>query len=177
MAFGEKLQRLRRERGLSQDQLAEMLNVSRQAVSKWERDEAVPETEKVVRISELFSVSIDSLLKDQTSPEQEAPSHPQPDFIAKTGRLFQTKGYYLGYVLLAWGILDLARFLLVRAAWSSMSGFVNSLGAAGTDMQTAMQAPLTVLWSAVLLAVLKIVGGILVVVFGKRYCKGREGKS
>lgn len=176
MAFGEKIQRLRRERGLSQDQLAEMLNVSRQAVSKWERDEAVPETEKVLRISELFSVSIDSLLKDQPQPEQESPP-PQSDFSTKAGRLFRTKGYYLGYVLLAWGVLDLVRFLLVRAAWSSMSGFVDSLGTAGADIQNAMQAPLTVLWSAVLLAILKITGGILVVVLGKRYCKSREGKS
>ena len=51
MTFGEKLQRLRARAGLSQDQLAELLDVSRQAVSKWERNEAMPEAEKIVRIS------------------------------------------------------------------------------------------------------------------------------
>ena len=45
MTFGEKLQKLRSREGLSQDALAELLNVSRQAVSRWERDETMPETE------------------------------------------------------------------------------------------------------------------------------------
>ena len=45
MTFGEKLQDLRRKAGMPQDMLAEKLEVSRQAVSKWERDEAMPETE------------------------------------------------------------------------------------------------------------------------------------
>ena len=53
MTFGEKLQDLRRKAGLSQDSLAEKLDVSRQAVSKWERDEAMPETEKLLRIAQL----------------------------------------------------------------------------------------------------------------------------
>ena len=47
MTFGEKLQRLRARKGLSQDALAELLDVSRQAVSKWERDETMPEAEKI----------------------------------------------------------------------------------------------------------------------------------
>ena len=46
MTFGEKLQRLRKEAGLSQEELAGRLHVSRQAVSKWERNESYPETEK-----------------------------------------------------------------------------------------------------------------------------------
>lgn len=62
MTFGEKLQRLRRREGLSQEQLAASLGVSRQAVSKWELGEAVPGTENVVEISRLFRVSTDDLL-------------------------------------------------------------------------------------------------------------------
>lgn len=65
MTFGEKLLNLRSGAGLSQDKLAEMLDVSRQSVSKWERDEAMPDTEKIVLISTVFSVSTDSLLKDE----------------------------------------------------------------------------------------------------------------
>lgn len=62
MTFGEKLQRLRRREGLSQEQLAASLGVSRQAVSKWELGEAVPGTENVVEISRQFGVSTDDLL-------------------------------------------------------------------------------------------------------------------
>ena len=57
MTFGEKLQKLRTRAGLSQDQLPKLLDVSRQAVSKWERNEAMPEAEKLVRISRQFGVS------------------------------------------------------------------------------------------------------------------------
>ena len=63
MPFGEKLQKLRAREGLSQDALSELLNVSRQAVSRWERDGTMPETEKVIRISGCFHVTTDYLLK------------------------------------------------------------------------------------------------------------------
>ena len=65
MTFGEKLQMLRARRGLSQDALAEALEVSRQAVSRWERNETLPETEKVIRLSRYFSVTTDYLLLDE----------------------------------------------------------------------------------------------------------------
>lgn len=64
MKFGLKLQSLRKEKGLSQEALAEKLNVSRQAVSKWETGEGYPEIEKLLLISELFQVSLDYLMKD-----------------------------------------------------------------------------------------------------------------
>ena len=65
MTFGEKIQRLRKEAGLSQEELSYQLNVSRQAISKWERDNGYPETEKIVRMSKLFNVSLDYLLNDE----------------------------------------------------------------------------------------------------------------
>lgn len=64
MAIGEKLAGLRRKNNLTQEQLAQMLGVSRQSVSKWESDLAYPETEKLLRISEIFDCSLDYLLKD-----------------------------------------------------------------------------------------------------------------
>lgn len=78
MTFGEKLQRLRVRKGLSQDALAELLDVSRQAVSKWERDETMPEAEKIIRISDCFQVTTDYLLKDgpERFPER---GHSLPD--------------------------------------------------------------------------------------------------
>lgn len=64
MTFGEKLGILRIQSGCSQEMLAEKLGVSRQAVSKWEMGTALPETEKVIAISDFFGVSIDYLLKE-----------------------------------------------------------------------------------------------------------------
>ena len=61
MTFGEKLQKLRARAGMSQDALAERLGVSRQAVSRWERDETMPEVDKVVQLADLFGVTTDYL--------------------------------------------------------------------------------------------------------------------
>lgn len=69
MTFGEKIQKLRKEAGLSQEEFAEQLGVSRQAVSKWERDNGYPETEKIVRMSKMFNVSLDYLLNDEEKSE------------------------------------------------------------------------------------------------------------
>ena len=62
MSFGEKLSILRKEKGMSQEDLASNLNVSRQAVSKWESNNSYPETEKIVAICKLFNCSMDELI-------------------------------------------------------------------------------------------------------------------
>lgn len=72
MTTGQKIAKYRRERGMTQDGLADALGVSRQAVSKWESDAAFPETEKLVRISRLLGCSIDELLKEEGRPQHEA---------------------------------------------------------------------------------------------------------
>ncbi|MEG2835418.1 helix-turn-helix domain-containing protein [Anaerorhabdus sp.] len=65
MKFNEKLLKLRKEKGYSQEELAQMLGVSRQAISKWEVSDSYPEIENVLEISKLFQVSTDYLLNDQ----------------------------------------------------------------------------------------------------------------
>ncbi len=99
MTFGEKLQKLRAREGLSQDALAEMLDVSRQAVSRWERDETMPETEKIVRLSSYFHVTTDCLLKDEEPipPQSSAPA-------ATAGSRFQRGRRLIGGVFLAIGV-------------------------------------------------------------------------
>lgn len=64
MKFQDKLQMLRKEKGISQEKLAEKIGVSRQAVAKWEVGQSCPDMENLVRLSELFRTSIDSLVKD-----------------------------------------------------------------------------------------------------------------
>ena len=78
MTFGEKLQKLRRDSGLSQEKLAEQLHVSRQAVSKWELGTAAPDTDNIVRLSKFFQVPLEYLmLEDCLDPAQVAGS-PRP---------------------------------------------------------------------------------------------------
>ena len=74
MTFGEKLQALRKSRGWSQEQLAERIAVSRQAVSKWESGAAVADTENVVELSRLFGVSTDYLLHDDYTGDGDIPA-------------------------------------------------------------------------------------------------------
>ncbi len=67
MTFGEKLFKLRKEKGFSQEALAEQVGTTRQAISKWENNQGFPETEKLLQLSNLFEISIDFLLKDEKS--------------------------------------------------------------------------------------------------------------
>ena len=72
MTFGEKLQALRKKQGLSQEQLAEALGVSRQAISKWELNAAVPDVENIVKLSALLHVTTDYLMKADVQEEGDA---------------------------------------------------------------------------------------------------------
>lgn len=65
MRFGEKLYQLRKEHGFSQEALAEKLNTSRQAISKWENNNGYPETEKIILLAKIFQVSLDDLLMEE----------------------------------------------------------------------------------------------------------------
>ena len=65
MIFADKVIMLRKRNGWSQEELAEKMNVSRQSVSKWEGAQSIPDLEKILRLSELFGVTTDYLLKDE----------------------------------------------------------------------------------------------------------------
>ena len=79
MPMGQKLAALRKKQGLTQEKLAEMLNVSRQAVSKWESGAAYPETEKLIRLSEMYGCTLDDLIRDKAS-EPTATKEEEPLF-------------------------------------------------------------------------------------------------
>ncbi|MBO6308183.1 MAG: helix-turn-helix transcriptional regulator, partial [Oribacterium sp.] len=67
MSFGENLQAIRKQNQLSQEGLAEMLGVSRQAVSKWELGEGYPEVDKLLILSKKLNISLDSLLREENT--------------------------------------------------------------------------------------------------------------
>lgn len=71
MTLGQRIQKGRKESGLSQEELAELLGVSRQAVSKWENDSGYPEMEKMIRLSQLYHVSLDYLVGNEQEPPVE----------------------------------------------------------------------------------------------------------
>lgn len=70
MNIGEKIYALRREKNLSQGDLADMLEVSRQSVSKWENNTAVPDLQKIVRLSEIFEISLDDFIKGEKTQSE-----------------------------------------------------------------------------------------------------------
>lgn len=77
--IAERIQKLRKEKGLSQEELAEVVNVSRQAVSKWESEQSLPDIDKIIALAEYFGVSTDYLLKGEepwTGDEPHIPLNP-----------------------------------------------------------------------------------------------------
>ncbi len=70
MTFAEKLKAIRKQTGFSQEQLAEKLGVSRQAVTKWETNTGIPDVENIMAISALFDISIDELLSNETGTKK-----------------------------------------------------------------------------------------------------------
>ena len=73
--IANRLAQQRKDRGLSQEQLAEQLGVSRQAVSKWERAESAPDTDNLIALAQLYQISIDELLGRAASATESAPEH------------------------------------------------------------------------------------------------------
>lgn len=81
MKFCEKLSVLRKNKGYTQEILAEKMDVSRQAVAKWESGEAYPDIHNLIIISDVFGVTIDNLIKDETCIKDNVNKEKQEDFI------------------------------------------------------------------------------------------------
>ena len=73
MTFSEKIINLRKAHGWSQEEFAEKLNVSRQAISRWENDSALPDALNILQISKLFGVTTDYLLNDDYTSDKDIP--------------------------------------------------------------------------------------------------------
>ena len=95
--IADRLIELRKKNGLSQDELADKLSISRQAVSKWERGESLPDTENLIALSRLYSVSLDDLVANEkkegesvASVEQKAVGNSTGKFVTKKTALLIT---------------------------------------------------------------------------------------
>ena len=87
MTLGEKILSLRTGRGMSQDDLAEKLEVSRQSVSKWETAQSTPDLDKIIKLADLFGVSVDQLVRDGERPQPPEPPQPQTVYVERRQEL------------------------------------------------------------------------------------------
>lgn len=104
MTLGQKLKVLLKDNGMTQEDLAERLDVSRQAVGKWVNDKGIPEVGKLVQISNLFGVSLDYLLKEDCEEK-----------IVSEGRNISNSGYYVSQEMLD-GYLSYSRHTVNQIA-------------------------------------------------------------
>lgn len=118
MNFGEHIYRLRMERNMSQGDLANELEVSRQSVSKWENNSAVPELDKLIRMAQIFGITIDELVTGATEPlrnkEENPPpvGPPTPEQTPNRKKGFSTQ-QILGIILMSFGAICLIVFTVV----------------------------------------------------------------
>ena len=132
--IGTKISFCRKKAGLSQEALATRLNISRQAVSRWETGEAVPDTEKIVQLSRLFQVSTDYLLLD----EIKEPLTGQNPAGIQTGPAKEKRKYlriYFGKCLLVIGLIALAVILIGAGVYAdSLNRWYTAWGRYGTAL-------------------------------------------
>ena len=83
MTLGEKILALRTQKEMSQEDLAAALEVSRQSVSKWETNQSVPDLDKIIRLADLFGVTVDQLVREGERPE---PPEPRVVYVAEGRR-------------------------------------------------------------------------------------------
>lgn len=96
MNIGERIYELRRKNSMSQEDLAEKMNVSRQSISKWESSQSVPEVEKIIQLSNIFNVSTDWILKGENSKKQKSQSNKNN---LKSVQTVSTALNYIGFVI------------------------------------------------------------------------------
>ena len=110
MNLGENIYRLRSEHNMSQGDLADALEVSRQSVSKWENNSAVPELDKLVKMAHIFGITLDEMVTGAEAPPAPKAEIPEPA-PARSSRL--TSAQILGIVLLVFSGLCFLVFTVV----------------------------------------------------------------
>ena len=107
MTLSEKILSLRTARGMSQDDLAEQLEVSRQSVSKWETGQSTPDLDKIIRLADLFGVTVDELVRSGEVPRPPEPPQkpPEPQVVYVEGGRDLTDTQKAGIVMAAAGLI------------------------------------------------------------------------
>ena len=165
MEFGKKLELLRKQRGMTQEELSASLGVSRQAVSRWENGSAMPDVKNIVQLSGVLNVSTDCLLKD--GAEETEPCPPEAPLTAAA----EEKPHRA--VSGIWGIASAALVILILLILSSVCPAVicdPPQGEVRTVVATGFTAFLTlhnIKWLFILCCIL-ITAGLLLYIFRKK---------
>ena len=125
MTFGEKLSRERKQKNYTQEQLADILGVSRQSISKWESDIAYPETDKLIKLGNLFNCSMDYLLKDdvENKVSENAVTNEKTAYVEVKKKISTSK--IVGAIILTAGLLGFfigTPVLVGLGIWLSLNG-------------------------------------------------------
>ena len=155
MTMGEKILKLRKARGWNQEDLAEQIGVTRQAVSRWESDSAKPDADKIVAICDLFGVSTDYLLRADYVESKEVP----PTSSAETGKNhnFSTGILILGAILFGIGaiaFLVLIALSILKPHWYHIGSKVYK-GLAGFLLGNHL------VWLMVVVGIMLVLGTVL----------------
>lgn len=122
MTLGEKILQLRKTNNLSQEQLADKLAVSRQAISKWELGESTPDTDKIILLSRMFEVFTDYLLHDGISSDSEIPAVKTSSELIKKHYNLKT----LFIIITGVSIIGLLMSIIAQLTWQTI--FTVSIG-------------------------------------------------
>lgn len=179
MKLNEKIFQCRKQSGLSQEELAERVGVSRQAVSKWELGTTLPELDKLKLLAKTFGVSTDWLLDD----EQDVPQEPQPvaqqhswveDVPGVLGKLLRRYGWLFGVYLAVTGAAflgmgALAKFMVGRV----LSGFESDFFMTQEMGNRITNNPVSVMGTVIMaVGAVLLIAGIVLAVLLKR--KGKK---
>lgn len=139
MTIGTKIADCRKRAGMSQEKLANELNISRQAVSRWETGEAVPDTEKVIQLSRIFHVTTDYLLLDiDEAPQSAVPAENNRETeqrAAEKQMKRQSMRMHFGWFLLIFGIISFSATLVGAGLYAqTLTGWRTNLGRYGTAL-------------------------------------------
>ncbi len=117
MNLGEQIYQLRTRKNLSQGDLADKLDVSRQSISKWENNVTTPELDKLVKMSELFGVSLDALVHGDDTKSKEKD---KPETVVERVVVVEKHSKTAGVVLLGIGGALLLLFIMLGGDWMSL---------------------------------------------------------
>ncbi len=128
-SFGERIYELRNKNNMSQGDLANKLDVSRQTISKWENNMCLPETEKLVQLSEIFNISIDYILKGEEKTEKEYVYVKEDDFQNTSAYNERIIRKYVGIVLaVVFSTITVALLIMGGTVLAIIPGAVALLG-------------------------------------------------
>ena len=126
MNFSEKLLTLRKAKGMTQEQLAEKLDVSRQSISKWESGQVIPEVEKIVELSKAFNVTLDYLLKpseiDELSVKTDILEQQQKQLLSREQtrtRIYKNILYSVAIYLVFFAAVFVGHYFLFSLEWEA----------------------------------------------------------